>query len=341
MTPSMTSRLRALVATALAPLCLAASARPAAAGDVDRAARLFADGRAAVDRGDLDQGCAALAESLKDDARVGTAGKLAECEEKRGHLAAARARWQEACDLARTTNDGRRGAAESQLARLERTVPRLVLRTSKMVANESIRLDARILGDAERAGPIAVDPGEHVLEASAPGFAPWSSRVQLAADGSVTPVDFPSLAPSPHDDAAASAPAPPREASPAMAPGAPSASSAFRTGSIVATGAGIVALGVGGVFLGQAVSLNSRSNGPGGCVGNTCASAHADAQRRDAYADGNWATGLFIGGGALVAAGAALWIFAPGRGRSATGGLHVAPFAGARSAGVFVGGAFQ
>ena len=311
------------------------------AGDPVVAARLFSEGRSALERGDLETACTRLAESFKNDARVGTAGKLAECEEKRGHLAAARAHWQDAVDLARAQNDARRAAAEDQLVRLDRALPKLVLHASKLAPNETIKVDARVAGEAS--GPLPLDPGDHVVEASAAGFVSWSSHVHLAGDGSsVVTLEVPALV-------AMMPPNAPSEAAPHLAPEpsssapaveststtAPSSSSPLHTIGMVATGVGVVALGVGGVFLGQAVSLNGQSNS--GCVGSLC-NATAGDQRRSAYDDGNVATGLLIGGGVVAAAGLAMWIFAPHT--RATTGVRVVPVAGAKSAGLVMGGSF-
>jgi hypothetical protein len=278
------------------------STREALASDPGLAARLFNEGRVAVDHGDFETGCAKLTESQRLDPRVGTLGKLAECEEKRGRLTVARTRWQEAVTLARATNDQRRAAAEEQLARIDRALPK------------SVETPPPAEGPATASAPPAPAPP-----------APPIARAPAPAPSSSTLVEAPARA---------------REenAPPSPSPQEHSSSSPLRTVGIVATGAGVAALAGGAIFLIEAVKLNADSNREG-CVGTDCSasSAAADA-RRSAYGDGNIATGLFIGGGAVAAAGVAVWLFAPRRASPPERSLNVAPLVGAHGAGLVMGG---
>src|SRR5882672_2555090 len=61
-----------------------ANAQNGAAADA-----LFQEGQAALERGDLDIACPKLRESDRLDPANGTKLNLADCEEKRGHLASA------------------------------------------------------------------------------------------------------------------------------------------------------------------------------------------------------------------------------------------------------------
>jgi hypothetical protein len=306
----------------------------ARASDGVLAAKLFAEGRAAVDRGDLDEGCAKLTLSLQNEPRVGTLGKLAECEEKRGHPATARARWKEAIDLAQGTGDFRRAAAEQELARLDRLIPKLSLRAASRAPNEVFRIDAHAMKDPGSA-VVSLDPGEHLVEVSADGFVPWTSHVRLAADGATTVLEVPMLTPAtgplPHTAPDESPPERPIEGLESTG------ASPLRTLGIVAAGAGVATLGVGVYFAAEAATLNAQSNGAG-CVGNVCEGSAATT-RRNAFSDGNVATVLLAGGGALAITGAALWLFSP-RKTSPVTGIHVTPTAGAKSAGVSLGGSF-
>jgi hypothetical protein len=317
----------------------------ATTGDPVLASQLFHEGREAIDKGDFDTACAKLTRSLALDVRVGTLGKLAECEERRGHVAAALARWQEAVGLARGNSDVRRSAAEAELTRLDRIVPKVAIHAVRAARGETIRVDARPLDLGEHASPVALDPGEHVVEASADGFVAWSRRVQLAPDGRVTDVEVPPLAPLNGPESPAPAPAAPSAqtqpaplASTAAAPEeVAKPSGALRTAGLVTAAAGVVGLGVGAYFLSQAVSLNAASKREG-CVGTACPSGAATDDRRTAYGDGNVATGFFISGAALAAVGGAIFVFAPHGAPRTDRALTVTPQAGARSAGIVIGG---
>lgn len=77
---------------------------------------------------------------------------------------------------------------------------------------------------------------------------------------------------------------------------------------IVTAAAGVVALGVGGGF---ALSANAKNNkSEPFCTSNVC-SAEGLGFRNDAISAGNVATGFFIAGGVLTAAGLGMWLFAP------------------------------
>jgi hypothetical protein len=339
-----------LFAHARAAACLFASAAGfaaspalAASGDPVLAAQLFHEGREAIDKGDLDTACAKLTRSLALEVRVGTLGKLAECEERRGHVAAALARWQEAVGLARGNSDARRSAAEAELTRLDRIVPKVAIHAARAARGETIRVDARPVDLGEHASPVALDPGEHVVEASAEGFVAWSRHVQLAPDGRVTDVEVPPLA----STTAAESPAPVPAAAGASSPPAPLApatreevakpSGTLRTVGLVTAGGGLVGLGVGAYFLAQAVSLNAGSKREG-CVGAACPSGAASDDRRAAYGNGNVATGFLISGAALTAIGGAIFALAPRGAPRPDRALTVTPQAGARSAGIVIGG---
>jgi hypothetical protein len=86
-------------------------------------------------------------------------------------------------------------------------------------------------------------------------------------------------------------------------------------------GAGIVAVGVGAVLGGSAMSdMSSASNH---CTGNVCDHAGA-ADRRDAVSAGNVSTMAFVTGGVLLGGGALLWLTAPRASASSTG-IGIAP----------------
>ncbi len=121
--------LRRGLCRALALLLVTAVAAPAAADKRDPVAAdaLFRDARKAMTRGDFDTACAKLAESQRLDPAAGTAFNLADCEEKRGHLASALGRWRESIDLLRP-GDARRKIATDRATALEPRVPKVALR---------------------------------------------------------------------------------------------------------------------------------------------------------------------------------------------------------------------
>jgi hypothetical protein len=87
---------------------------------------------------------------------------------------------------------------------------------------------------------------------------------------------------------------------------APRGLSKLEWAGIGTAGAGVVSLGVGGYFLGKALSKNADSEDDCNSQ-NRCGSA--GTSDRDAALDaGNWATAFGIGGGVLLLAGGSLFL---------------------------------
>ncbi|MFS8071355.1 MAG: hypothetical protein ACMG6S_33715, partial [Byssovorax sp.] len=116
--------------------CLAAGAllttRAAAAGDDSNA--LFDAGVLQMEAGRYDQACPSIEHSYELDPRPGVLFTLAECQSKRGRIAAAVARYTEYLDLfnalppaKKKLQTNRPKAARAQLAALSPQVPRLVI----------------------------------------------------------------------------------------------------------------------------------------------------------------------------------------------------------------------
>src|SRR5678815_971664 len=101
----------------------------AQSGDAGIASQLFDAGRDLMKRGDFASACPKLFESARLEPRVGTLARLAECEEKIGHVAAARGHWKDAAELARAQRDDRAAHAEDEFKRVDAIVPRLILKT--------------------------------------------------------------------------------------------------------------------------------------------------------------------------------------------------------------------
>jgi hypothetical protein len=283
------------VALAVPGLAHAQPAGDAAAA----AAELFQQGRQALLDGRLEVACSQLAESQRLDPKVGTLINLAQCEERTGKLARALQRWDDAGTLAQQTADRRADFVAQQRAALGPRVPRLSIR-ARDLAGEGVRIIVdegaqRIVADL--GGPIAIDPGAHVVKVTQPGHSDASFPVTIA-EGASKEVEI-------HAGPIVEAVGPVVPAPPAAAPiqwGGTQHILAY-----VAAGLGVVSLSVGAVFGAQAISARNDPN----CSNGVC-STQADAQtQRDGVTAGNVATGLVIAGGALVAGGVVLWLTAP------------------------------
>jgi len=288
-----------------------AVASPARASDgADKAAatQLFNAGRDMMKDGDYAAACPKLAESARLEPTVGALAKLAECEEHERRLVSAYGRWQQALNLARATGDERAADVEREVARVEAIVPKLrIVAAGVLPAETVIRLDAVELGPAGLGVPLAVEPGAHALQASAPHKVTWSASVETKADGATTAVTIPPLedAPTP---ALAPAPAPTPALALAPAPAPPPPSSPWRNTGLVTAGVGIVAVGVGTAF--GIAAMNQRNDAA--CPGNVCPDEGSASTLRGAKTSADVSTALFIAGGALLGSGLAVWWLAAG-----------------------------
>lgn len=152
---------------------------------------LFDQGRAALSQGDFDTACGRFRESDRLDPALGTRFNLADCEEKRGHLATAWSLFRGVvAQLAE--GDDRLPVAQKRLAALEPRVPRLTM----VLAPRAPRTTRVKEGDTEYAEgsfgvALPIDPGPHHLLVSAPGYHPRRIDVALepgeTAEVSVSP----------------------------------------------------------------------------------------------------------------------------------------------------------
>lgn len=171
---------RARFSLAAAALLFGSTAAMAdTARDPVAAEALFRDGRAAIERGDYEAACSRFRESHRLDPAPGTLLNLADCEERRGHLATA---WQLFIDAGQqfTAGDARIALAKERAAALDKRLPRLTIRLAPNApSGTTVQRGEITLGDASLGMALPVDPGEHVIVVNAPGHAPRSYSVRL------------------------------------------------------------------------------------------------------------------------------------------------------------------
>lgn len=338
-----------LIASLVAPAASAQPPRQPTAEDKALAEALFLDARKLMEAGQFKDACPKLAQSQELDPSGGTLLNLAVCHEKEGKTASAWAEYKEAATLSEAAGKKDRAElARARAAELEKQLSRLVLEVEAPAKGMVILLNGKELSAAAATGtPMPVDPGDHTVEATAPGKKTWSAKVALEAGASSKKVVIPAL-----EDAAAAPPVEPVKpqgpAGPVVPAGpqeAPGGGSTLRTLAIVAGGVGLAGLAVGSVFgimtFGHAGDAGAEC-GPGDLA---CGGA-----RQQAYEDGR-TTGListlgFGVGLAGVGAGVALFVLsgksAPADSakapRKQAGGVWVAPEVGARGGQLKVGG---
>jgi hypothetical protein len=186
------------LATMLAGTARAAEPSPA---DKTLAQSLFDEARHLMDQGRYADACPRLADSERLDPGGGTVLNLALCYDKLGKLALAYSTYGDAISLAITEQRHERETfARERVAALAPRLPHLTLVVTGTDA-ATVTLDGSNVPRSAWGLSTAVDPGEHTVEATAPGFTPSKTTLTLA-EGETRSVPV-TLAPVP------AAPAPP------------------------------------------------------------------------------------------------------------------------------------
>jgi hypothetical protein len=275
-------------------------------GDKATAEGLFTSGRKLMAAGNYAEACPKLAASQKLDPGVGTMLNLADCYEKSGQTASAWAVFRETISAARSAGSkdreqlarDRAQALESKLSRITISVAPGQASTVH-VTRDGVTVDPAALGT-----PLPIDPGKHVIEATAPGKKKWSEPIDVGTSGSQISVSVPALADAPASTTATSTDIDVGAASSKGGGGA-------QRGVAIAVGA----LGVAGVVVGTAFGLKAKgdwSDAKAKCsaVPNGC-TTEAVGQGSDAKSAANLSTVGFVVGALGLAGGAVLWFTAP------------------------------
>jgi hypothetical protein len=339
---SATASPRAGAAAAVAAI-VAIGATPALAQPRDPAAaeELFRAGLAALDGGDWDGACSRFEASMRLDPSAGTSINVARCLEHEGRLAAAWAELERARVLAREEPDQRRLEVEAfvdaAVRRLEPRIPRLRITATALPPGARILRDGIPLAEGALGVPLPVDPGGHVVEATAPGHRPgrWDLEVPEGrrADVAVQLEPIPTSAFSAPDDVFAPT-APPRDAGPR--PGL--------VAGVVLAGVGVAGLAVGAVAGAGAIDADGDI-GALGCDGDalTCPSASSRDLAQSISDRGSTmatvSTVSFVAGGLLAAAGVTLIVLDGTAADRPVASARLAPLASAAGAGVALRGA--
>ena len=331
------SRLTALVtltvALASAPLARAQGTSEAAA------TALFDEGRRLMGEHKFAEACPKLAESQRLAPSGGTLLNLADCYEHTGQTASAWVAWKDVASRANAAGKAdvekraltRAAALEPGLAKLT-----IAVDTGSDVSGLDVKRDGVAVGHTEFGVAIPVDPGPHVIEATAPKKKGFSVKVDVAAkqtDARAT-VTL-------EDDVSASTPPPPPETTPALPPAAPPPSTEHEGGGTAVKTIGVVvgSVGVAGLVLGSVFALNAKSKNDEALRPQNCRTSSLCTQTglnltNDAKTSAAESTIAFTVGGLLVAGGVLMWIVAPSS--TAKTGVRVVPLLSASIAGVSI-----
>ncbi len=336
-----------------ASLVLFASAGLGQDRDPAAAQALFDQARELTAQAKYAEACPKFAESNRLDPAIGTQFQLANCYEKSGRVASAWAGFLEVASRARSAGQlDREKVATERADKLQSRLPRFVINvpeTSKASGLE-IRRNGMLVGAAQWGTPVAVDPGEIELTASAPGKQALRQTLR-AEEGKTASYSLPALVQgeSAPPGPVAATPTAPTPAAPQPAPAAPPPSEqpAAKSGNgpwiLTLAGVGVVGLGLGGAYALMAKSQYDDSKQECDLDDANSCGPNGIEQRNDARAKGNIATVSVIVGGAALAGAGLVWL-ASGSSDSkhaASGArLRAAPALGPNLAALFVQGRF-
>jgi len=320
--------------------------RVAHAGDAALAESMFREGRAQMDAGNFAAACPKLAESYTQDPATGTLLALAMCQEAAGQTATAWATYAEVASRAK--QDGRPDREQAARERVQALTPRLshltvtLAQATAAVAGVVVKRDGITVGQAAWGAAAPVDPGDHVVEVTAPGKKDWKATVKVGPAADAQTVQVPPL----EDDSAASASPAAEPAGGDTAPtggdtGTSTEGAPLRTIGLVTGGVGLVTLGVSGYFGLRAKGLMSDSNNDGHCDANNVCDATGLSKRDSAVSSASVATITLVAGGVLTAAGVTLFLVGgPKEKGPSVARVEAAPAVGWNQAAMVVRGRF-
>lgn len=293
---------------------------------------LFDAGRALMAEGKIAEACEKFEESSRIAPSAGTSLNLGKCLENSGRTASAWAAYKRAIGLARATGQTRHVAAgETFVAEIEPRLSRLRVEATDPAPGMVVKRGGAVLGSAALGVPLAVDPGEHAIEAAAPGHTPWSTTVVVEPGSPETVVVIPALV-------ASGAPPPRLRPTPTTT----DERDTLRLAGLVVGGAGLAVVVVGVAFGVMTLSdASAAEEDPSLCPAQRCTPAGEDA-----IADAEtkaWVSNVALGlGGAAVVVGGVLVVLslrddAPAPGQATS--TRWSPWASHDGAGLLIGGA--
>jgi hypothetical protein len=302
----------------LVALAWSSAAPPATALPDDKAAAevLFQEGVRLMQANDLGAACRKLDASQKLDPAVGTLLRLGHCYEQLGRTASAWATFKEAASLAALEGQvERREMAEARAAALQPRLSTLALLIAEHDAPPGVKVLRNGVSVPRASWGVAlpVDPGEQVVEVSAPGYRSFRSVLRTDQPGTARTLPIPPLERLPRPSASK-----PRGSQPATLLRTSSAndvqadhSGPQRSWAFVVGGVGAAGIVAGSVLGIVAYSRNRDSLDE--CLpedGSAC--TQEGKELRDGasnYAFGS--TVAFVAGGVLLAGGIVLYATAP------------------------------
>jgi hypothetical protein len=302
-------------------------ARAQEPGDKAAAEALFQLAQRAMADGKYAEACPRLEASAKLDPGVGTLLFLGDCQEKLGKLASSWATFREAMALASSRGDTERASVAELRATALR--PRLshviyVVDPRNDMPGFELRRNGTLVSQGSWGLALPSDAGSYQLEATAPGYQAFRSRMNVQLDvAEPVSAQVPVL-----QRAVASENSRDGTEGPSSEPRRPMrnvehASSAQKTWGVLTFSVGAALSVTSGVLALMATRKNSDSKGNCSLQDPNLCNPKGVTQRDDAKQLASLATILGIGGGAVLTTGAVLFLTAPATEHGAPSGLGI------------------
>lgn len=328
-------------ATSVVVLVAASSAH---AGDPAAAQGLFNDAKNLMADGHWKEACPKLEESQRLDPGIGTLFNLANCHEHIGRTATAWAEFLEVASTAKArAQTAREKAARDRASALEPKLARMTISLKADTAGLSISRDGEVVGRGQWGAAVPVDPGEHMIVATAPGKHRWESSVRIAPETKNADVAVPALADEPAATPVIAIASPPVIASPPIipvrqeAPPDTGSGKPQRTTGIVAAGLGVVSLAVGAGFGLTSKAKHDRAKEY--CDGSNHCDATGVSLRDDAIHAGTISTVAFGVGAAALITGTVLLLTVP-HDKAQSAQIQASPLIGQNGSGLSLRGSW-
>lgn len=283
---------RPLVAATFSALlaCAVFAPRPAAAQSASAnsvaAQTLFDEARALMKAKRFAEACKKLEASQKLDPGAGTLLNLATCYEQNGQTASAWITYKDAAAASAARHPDWVTEANEQAAALEPRLSHLTI-TVSAVPGLVVTRDGVVVEPSTYGVALPVDPGSHTIEASAPGHASYSTKLEVGAAKDEKTIAIPALA-------------------------AVSSSNAQLIAGVAVAGVGGVGLVLGAVFGAVALGKKSDASDPSLCNSDfTVCSPAGKSLVDDAKSAGLVSTVALVAGGVFAVTGIVLILTAP------------------------------
>ncbi|MFT3769121.1 MAG: hypothetical protein QM820_27080 [Minicystis sp.] len=272
-----------LAAALLVPLT--ASAAGPDPESVQKAQVLYDAGLKQLDAKNYKDACPKFLESRRlDNTKIASLIALAKCHDQAGQTASAWARYRElTVEFKKLGNADGEKAATRRADELEKVLSKLQINTTTDIPGLIVRRDGNDVSKAELGGPVNVDPGPHVIEATAPGYEVWQTTITVGEKNDLRTVTIPGLI------------------------AKPTPTNALRPAAFAVGGVGVAGLILGGVMGGLAMSDKSKLGTA--CPNNACTSANGGQDTlSSAKTKALVSTVGFSVGGAALATGVVLFV---------------------------------